>query len=77
MVSQLLLPGIITAYGSNVGVPTGWLLCNGSSYSTSAYSSLYSVIGNSYGSVGAGFFNVPNYINTASGGYTIYHIIKT
>lgn len=77
MVSQLLLPGMITAYGSNVGVPAGWLLCNGSSYSTSTYSSLYSVIGTSYGSVGAGFFNVPNYINTASGSYTIYHIIKT
>jgi hypothetical protein len=78
MVSPLLSPtGMITAYGSNVGVPTGWLLCNGASHSTSTYSSLYSVIGTSYGSVGAGFFNVPNFTSSAVGSYAIYYIIKT
>lgn len=78
MVSPLLFPtGMITAYGSNVGVPTGWLLCNGASHSTSTYSSLYSVIGTSYGSTGAGFFNVPNFTSSAVGSYTIYYIIKT
>jgi microcystin-dependent protein len=39
--------------------PTGWLLCNGSSYSTSAYPELFSVLGYTYGGSGANF-NVPD-----------------
>ena len=39
--------------------PSGWLKCDGTSYSTSSYPSLYAVIGTSYGGSGSSF-NVPN-----------------
>lgn len=67
-------PGMIVAYGSNIA-PMGWLLCNGSEYSTTIYSTLYSVIGYTYGGSGS-TFNVPNFSATA-GGAPIYYIIKT
>ncbi len=38
--------------------PTGWLLCDGTAYSTGAYPALYAVIGTTYGT-GIGFM-VPN-----------------
>jgi microcystin-dependent protein len=40
--------------------PTGYLLCNGASYSTTTYAALYAVIGQIYG-FGTGTFNVPNF----------------
>ena len=43
--------------------PAGWLLCDGTSYSTTTYSDLYNVIGTTYGS-GAGTFKVPNMSNS-------------
>lgn len=39
--------------------PTGWLLCDGTAYSTTTYAALYAVIGTTYGS-GSGTFRVPN-----------------
>lgn len=39
--------------------PTGWLLCDGGQYSTSSYSTLYAVIGTTYGG-GNGSFRVPD-----------------
>jgi microcystin-dependent protein len=39
--------------------PTGWLLCDGTAYSTTTYAALYAVIGTTYGS-GTGTFRVPN-----------------
>ena len=39
---------------------SGFLLCDGSSYSTTTYNRLYLVIGTTFGSVGFGFFNVPS-----------------
>lgn len=39
--------------------PTGWLLCDGGQYSTSSYSTLYTVIGTTYGG-GNGSFKVPD-----------------
>jgi len=42
--------------------PTGYLLCNGQSLSTTGYSNLYSVIGYTFGGA-VGNFNVPNYQN--------------
>lgn len=39
--------------------PTGWLLCDGTAYSTATYAALYAVIGTTYGS-GTGTFYVPN-----------------
>lgn len=39
--------------------PTGWLLCDGTAYSTTTYSALYAVVGTTYGSR-SGTFLVPN-----------------
>lgn len=56
---NIVLPGIIAPYGGSVA-PSGWLLCDGSSYFINAYLNLYSVIGTTYGNNGAGTFRVPN-----------------
>lgn len=50
--------GSLQAY-AGASAPTGWLLCDGTSYSTSAYPELYSVLGYTYGGSGANF-NVPD-----------------
>jgi microcystin-dependent protein len=48
--SALLLPvGSIIMWASSV-LPNGWLLCDGTSYSSTYYSALYSVIGSVFGS---------------------------
>ena len=54
--------GSIMPFISSSNAPIGWLLCNGQSVSTSAYSELSTVIGYTYGGSGSNF-NVPNFIN--------------
>jgi microcystin-dependent protein len=44
---------------AGANTPTGWLLCDGTSYSTSVYPNLFSVLGYTYGGSGANF-NVPD-----------------
>jgi microcystin-dependent protein len=39
--------------------PTGWLLCDGTAYSTTTYAALYAVLSTTYGS-GTGTFRVPD-----------------
>ncbi len=77
MINNVFLPGMITAYGSDTNIPTGWLLCDGTSYSTTTYANLYNIIGDSYGVTVPGMFKVPDYTSNATGGFTIYYIIKT
>ena len=50
--------GSLTAF-AGASAPTGWLLCDGSSISTSTYASLFAVIGYTYGGSGASF-SLPN-----------------
>jgi microcystin-dependent protein len=50
--------GSIEAYVSSTA-PNGWLLCNGSAYSTSSYPALFALIGYTYGS-STGQFLTPN-----------------
>jgi len=50
--------GMIAPYSGSVS-PTGWLLCDGSSYSTTTYANLFSIIGYTFGGT-SGSFNVPN-----------------
>jgi hypothetical protein len=58
-VQALLLPaGLLAPYAASTA-PTGWLLCDGSSYSTTTYAGLYAVIGTAFGS-GSGTFKVPD-----------------
>jgi hypothetical protein len=51
--------GTILAY-SAPNAPSGWLLCDGSSYSTSAYPDLFALIQYTFGGSG-GSFNVPDF----------------
>jgi microcystin-dependent protein len=50
--------GSLQAY-AGASAPTGWLLCDGTSYSTSVYPELFSVLGYTYGG-SAGNFNMPD-----------------
>jgi microcystin-dependent protein len=53
--------GSITMFGGS-SAPSGWLLCDGVAYNRTTYTSLYSVIGDSFGNGdGTTTFNVPNY----------------
>ena len=51
--------GSITMFGG-AAAPTGWLLCQGGSYAAALYPELFAVIGTTFGSAGAGLFNVPD-----------------
>jgi microcystin-dependent protein len=50
--------------------PTGYLLCNGASVSTTTYATLFSVLGYTFGGSG-GSFSLPNYTNRMPYGTTI------
>ena len=48
---------VVSFAGHNA--PTGWLLCDGTQYSSSSYPTLYAIIGTTYGG-GNGSFKVPD-----------------
>jgi hypothetical protein len=50
--------GSVTLFSGAVP-PDGWLVCDGSSIDTASYPRLYGVISSAYGSVSAGYFNIP------------------
>lgn len=52
---------------SLTGDLNGWLVCNGRSLSISDYPELYTVIGNNFGSVGTGYFNIPDFTSKVIG----------
>tara|TARA_A200000113_G_scaffold220849_1_gene231637 strand:+ start:725 stop:1258 length:534 start_codon:yes stop_codon:yes gene_type:complete len=54
-------PGSISCY-AGINSPSGWLLCNGGSYSTTEYAELFSIIGHRYGGSGTSF-KVPDLKN--------------
>lgn len=55
-------PGTVIAFaGSTTTIPTGYLLCNGASYSKNIYPDLFDAIGTIYGGNGNPDFNVPNF----------------
>ena len=51
--------GAIMDFGGIVVIPSGWLLCDGSSYPTSTYPALFAAIGYIWGGSGPNF-NVPD-----------------
>jgi len=63
-----VLTGTIIAYAGN-SVPTGYLLCDSTQSSTTAYPALFALLGYTYGGTG-GFFNVPNLVNNFIKGAT-------
>lgn len=73
----LCSPGMIISW-AGPGLPTGWVFCDGTTYSQSGtYNALFSVIGTTYGTTAPGTFQVPNLTPlTATGPVTIKYIIK-
>jgi len=53
---------IISWAGTNGNIPSGWLLCDGSSIATASYSDLHTAIGYVYGGAGANF-NLPDLVD--------------
>ncbi len=51
--------GTILPFGGSTA-PEGYLLCDGSSYSSETYPALFAAIGYSFGKPGSGLFNVPD-----------------
>jgi len=55
--------GMIAAWaGTNGAIPTGWLLCDGTSIATATYPDLFTAIGYTYGGAGANF-NLPDLVD--------------
>lgn len=53
--------GVINAFaGASGSVPTGWLLCDGSSFSSSTYPTLASIVGDAYGTHSGSTYYLPN-----------------
>ena len=71
--SNVVPSGTIMMWATS-SAPTGYLLCNGQSLSTSTYPNLFSAIGYTFGGSGSSFL-VPNYQNQmpigASGSYAL------
>jgi len=65
--SSTELSGVIKGYGGS-SAPTGYLLCDGTGYSTTTYASLYAVIGYTFGG-SSGTFNVPDFRGNTLVGY--------
>ena len=61
--------GAIQMWSTNTA-PTGYLLCNGASVSTTTYATLFGVIGYTFGGSG-GSFLLPNYTNRVPYGTTV------
>lgn len=56
--------GAVIAYPGNGAAPDGWMLCDGSAINRGTYSSLFSVIGTTYGpGDGSTTFALPNLID--------------
>lgn len=60
--------GMIMSYAGNT-IPSGWIVCDGNSYATASYPSLFGAIGYIYGGSGSNF-NVPNLVDRAPVGLT-------
>lgn len=54
----LVFSGCIVA-GGNTAAPSGWLLCDGTSYLRADYPTLFTAIGTAYGAADGTHFNVP------------------
>ena len=55
--------GMIAVWaGTNGNIPTGWLLCDGSSVATATYPDLFTALGYAYGGAGANF-NLPDLVD--------------
>jgi microcystin-dependent protein len=58
---------VVTYAGTNATIPSGWLLCDGSSVATATYPDLFTALGYAYGGAGANF-NLPNMVGVFAKG---------
>lgn len=76
LMNNIFLSGMIMPYGGTTA-PTGWLLCNGATLSTTTYPALFAVIGHTYGGSGNSFA-VPDMRNsTLAVSTAVNYIIRT
>ena len=69
--------GVVAAFSGNT-LPEGWLLCDGSAVSRETYATLYSIIGDTYGSGdGSTTFNLPNLTDRFIQGNATAGIVKS
>lgn len=59
-VNMIAPAGVILPYGGTTA-PTGWLVCDGTSYPRLTYPDLYKSIGTSFGTADGTHFNVPDF----------------
>ncbi len=59
LTEQSIPSGSLMMYGA-ASAPTGWLLCDGTSYLRATYPNLFTAIGSTYGSADGTHFNVPD-----------------
>lgn len=70
---QPLALGMMSLFPTNAALPPGYLRCNGAAVSRVTYSSLFAVVGTTYGTGdGSTTFNLPNLANIVTAGYIIY-----
>lgn len=63
LLNNLVPTGCVQAFSGRT-TPQGWLLCDGSAVSRTAYAALYAVIGTTYGNGnGSTTFNLPNLVD--------------
>lgn len=76
---NLVVTGMIIGYGNSSSIPSGYLRCDHSTVSTTAYPDLYNVIGTTYGTAGSGTFKTPDMTTSTRITSSIYltYIIKT
>lgn len=60
LVNDVFPAGIVLPFAGSVA-PTGWLLCDGTSYLRDSYLRLFSAISTAHGSNAGNTFNVPDY----------------
>lgn len=60
LIQSLVPPGFMLPH-AGTAAPTGWVVCDGTSYATAAQPALFAAIGYTWGGAGANF-NVPNLI---------------
>jgi len=71
LVNLIIAPGVVQAF-AGPSPPAGWLVCDGTSYLTSAYPALFNAIGTYWGNggdVSGAHFQVPDFQGRAPIGY--------
>ena len=68
----LPIGAIVTWSSDQSSIPTGWILCSGSTVSTASYPLLFNVIGNTYGGTPGSTFRLPPLTNSIRAVVDVY-----